>query len=127
MVCQNQVLNSVQLCNYAKVTLIYKHQEELEKKDTEMAKSEALYRAVVLSMKKNIYAVILKMGVDNQAFLDSKEKSINYVIKRDKNNSADLQNNFDENSSLTLEKHRLSLADVRETRVASVAFSKKNY
>ena len=92
-----------------------------------MAKSEALYRAVVLSMKKNIYAVILKMGVDNQAFLDSKEKSINYVIKRDKNNSADLQKNFDENSSLTLEKHRLSLADVRETRVASVAFSKKNY
>ena len=37
-----------------------------------MVKREALYRAVLLSMKKEIDAVILKRDVNNQVFLGSK-------------------------------------------------------
>ena len=40
-----------------------------------------------------------------------------YVIQRDKKKSADPHKNFDEQSSLTLEKHRLSIAVVRDTTV----------
>ena len=51
MVFQNQALKSVQLCNGGNFALMEKYREELDKKDTEMAKRGALHRAVVLSMK----------------------------------------------------------------------------
>ena len=62
-----------------------------------MAKMETLHHAVVLSTKKEIDAVILRRYVDNQDFLDSKEKSMKYVTQRDKKESADPQKNFNEN------------------------------
>ena len=34
VVCQSQVLKSIQLCNYFKVKVMNKYQEELDKRDT---------------------------------------------------------------------------------------------
>ena len=50
-----------------------------------------------------------------------------YLIQIEKKKRANLQKKFDEKSILTLEKHRLSLAVVRDTRVAIFASSKQNY
>ena len=52
---------------------------------------------------------------------------MNYLIQRENNNSTDLQKKFDEKSSLTLEKHILSLAFLRDTRVEIVASSEQIY
>ena len=57
-----------------------KQWEELEKRDTYMAKREALRIAVVLSMKKEKKSVILKRDVDNQAFFKSKNNAMKYII-----------------------------------------------
>ena len=46
-----------------------------------MAKKEALHLVLVLSMKKEIDAVILKNDEENQAILDSRKKKIKYLIK----------------------------------------------
>ena len=51
---------------------------------------------------------------------------MNCVIQREKRNRSDFHKKFDEKSSLTLEKHRLSLAVVSETRVAIIDSSKKH-
>ena len=49
-----------------------------------------------------------------------------YVIQRENKKRADTQKKFYDNSILTLEKHRLSLAVLRETIVEIVVSSKKN-
>ena len=91
-----------------------------------MDKMEELHCAVVLSMKKKRDEVILKRNVDNKVLLDSKEKAMKSVIQRYKNKSNDLQNKFDNKSSLTLEKNRLHLEVERENRAAIVDSSKQN-
>ena len=49
-----------------------------------------------------------------------------YVIQRENKKRSDTQKDFYDNSILTLEKHRLSLAVLRETIVEIVVSSKKN-
>ena len=78
-------------------------------------------------MKNEIYLVILKRDVYKTSFLDSKDKAMKYVTQIEKKKRADLQNKFDKNSSLTLEKHRLYLAFVCDTRMAIVDSFKNKY
>ena len=48
---------------------------------------------------------------------------MNYLIQGHKKKSSELRKKFDEKSSLTLEKHKLYLAVVRDTRVVVVPSS----
>ena len=64
-------------------------------------KGESLHNAVVLSVKEEIDVVILKRESSNQAILDPKDNKTKYAIQIDKNNSADLQKKFYDQSSLT--------------------------
>ena len=82
------------------------HWEEFDKKDTEMAKREALHTAVLLSMRKERDAVNLKRDVQNQALLDSKDKAMKYIIQIEKKESSEFQENFYQKSSLMLDKNR---------------------
>ena len=64
------------------------------------------------------------MGIDNQSFLDSQDNAMEYVLQINRKKSDKLHNKFDEQSSLTLEKHRLPHAVVLNTRV-EIVFSQK--
>ena len=68
-VFQNQALKSVKLCNYAKSTGMEKHWKKLDKKDTEMAKREALHRTVALSTNNKRHVVILNRDAEKNISL----------------------------------------------------------
>ena len=120
-------MKSVQLCNNSKVVLMEKHQEELEKSYIEILKGMHYIVEWYYQLIKKGMQYCFKRYIDNQAFLDSKKKAIKYLIQREKKKSADLQKNFAEKSSSTLEKYSLSLVVVPETRVEIVDYSKQNY